>query len=348
MNDIILFSISGRDEFAKQIISVANSCVGKDKQTTFGSCEVQKFSDGELCVDYTDSLRGKIVYIFADFNNSDEVIKLMLAIDAAKRAEAAKIIPILPYFIYARGDKKDQARGPIAAKIMAEMIEQRGATSVITLELHADQIQGFFNIPVTHIQGKNIFDSYIASICNENTILCAPDAGSGKRVERMIKQLKKYHNIDLTYVVMHKVRSGPNKIEKMLIIGDVEGKDVIVLDDLIDTGGTLCRAAEELMNNGAKSVRAVITHGVLSGKAYENISNSVFTELVVSDSLSLHTIESYPQKNMKGLHAYSSAMDKIKIISVADQLGYAMAAINGHLSYDALKKQHLTNNQNNG
>ena len=342
MENTILFSISGRDEFAKEIISIANKCLDEN-HTIFGGCEVQKFSDGELCVDYTDSLRGKIVYIFSDFNNSDEVIKLMLAIDAAKRAEASKIIPILPYFIYARGDKKDQARGPIAAKIMAEMIEQRGATSVITLELHADQIQGFFNIPVTHIQGKNIFDSYIASICNENTILCAPDAGSGKRVERMIKQLKKYHNIDLTYVVMHKVRSGPNKIDKMVIIGDVLDKDVIVLDDLIDTGGTLCRAAEELVINGAKSVRAVITHGVLSGNAYINIANSAFSELVISNSLSLIKMGDYASKGLEFMYETKRGLSKIKVISVADQLGYAMAAINGHLSYDALKKQHLTN-----
>lgn len=343
----ILFSISGRDEFATQILRVANYYSGNPSPTILGECNVQKFSDGELCVDFNTSVRGKIVYIFSNFNNSDEILKLMLAIDAAKRAEATKIIPVLPYFIYARGDKKDQARGPIAAKIMAEMIEQRGATSVIIAELHADQIQGFFNIPVTHIQGKNVFDTYIARIYGENTILCAPDAGSGKRVERMIKQLKKYHAIDLTYVLMHKIRNKPNEIEKMVIIGDVQGKDVIILDDLIDTGGTLCRAAEELKNNGAKTVRAVITHGVLSGKAYENISNSVFEDLVISDSLPLLTRETYPQQDIKGLHVFSTAMCKIDVVSVIDQIGYAIAAMNGSLSYDVLKKQHLTNKQNN-
>lgn len=337
----ILFSISGRDDFAKQILNVANYYSGNPSPTILGECNTQKFSDGELCVDFTTSVRGKIVYILSSFNNSDEIIKLMLAIDAAKRAEAAKIIPVLPYYIYARGDKKDQARGPIAAKIMAEMIEQRGATSVITAELHADQIQGFFNIPVTHIQGKNIFDTYIARIANENTILCAPDAGSGKRVERMIKQLKKYHNVDLTYVLMHKIRSGPNQIENMVIIGDVQGKDVIILDDLVDTGGTLCRAAEELKNNGANTVRAVITHGVLSGKAYENIANSVFDDLCVSDSLLLNTRENYPQQDLKGLDYFSRAMCKINVISLTEQIGYAIAAMNGSLSYDFLKKKHL-------
>jgi ribose-phosphate pyrophosphokinase len=337
----ILFSISGRDDFANQILRVANYYSEYPSKAILGECNVQKFSDGELCVDFNTSVRGKIVYILSDFNNSDEVIKLMLAIDAAKRAEAAKIIPVLPYFIYARGDKKDQARGPIAAKIMAEMIEQRGATSVIITELHADQIQGFFNIPVTHIQGKNIFDTYISRIADENTILCAPDAGSGKRVERMIKQLKKYHGIDLTYVLMHKIRSGPNEIEKMIIIGDVKDKNVIILDDLVDTGGTLCRAAEELKNNGAKTVRAVITHGVLSGKAYENIANSVFEDLCVSDSLPPHTRESYPRQDMKGLDDFSRAMCKINVISVTEQIGYAIAAMNGSLSYDFLKKQHL-------
>ena len=321
MSNIVLFSISEREQFAKEIIAVANSIT--KEQMFLGKCNVQGFSDGELCVDYEDSIRGKIVYLYCDLNNSNDIMRLLLGIDAAKRAEAQKIIPILPYFIYRRGDKKDQARGPIAAKMIAEMIEQRGATSVITIELHADQIQGFFTIPVTHIQGKNIFDSYIASICNPDTILCAPDAGSGKRVERMIKQLKKYHDVDLTYALIHKVRSGPNKIEKMFIIGDVVGKDVIVLDDIIDTGGTLCTAAKELKNSGAKSVTAVITHGVLSGNAYTNVIDSVFKELVVSNSVA--TKECY----------------KIKTISVSNQLGFAVAAINGGLSYDELKKQHL-------
>lgn len=149
------------------------------------------------------------------------------------------------------------------------MIEHRGATGIITFDLHADQIQGFFNIPVTHLEGKNVFDSYIASIYNKNTVLASPDAGGTKRVKRMKTQLEKYHNILINYVMLDKTRKEANTIDEMVIIGDVSGKDVIILDDMIDTGGTLCKASEVLIEAGANSVRAIISHGVLSGQAYE-------------------------------------------------------------------------------
>jgi ribose-phosphate pyrophosphokinase len=259
-------------------------------------------------------------------NNSDEIIKLNLAIDAAKRAAAKEIIPILPYFPYARQDKKDQPRGPIGAKVMVEMIENRGATGVITFDLHADQIQGFFNIPVTHLEGKNVFDEYIASIYNENTILCGPDAGSGKRVKRMKDQLSKYHDISINYVMLDKSRKQANVIDEMIIIGDVTGKDVIILDDMVDTAGTLCKAAEVLIENGANSVRAIISHGVLSGPALGRIKESVLTELIISDSLD------------KGSGAIGDDMTKIKSISVATQIAYAVIAINSQSSYEGLKK----------
>jgi ribose-phosphate pyrophosphokinase len=257
-------------------------------------------------------------------NNSDEIIKLNLAIDAAKRAAAKEIIPILPYFPYARQDKKDQPRGPIGAKVMVEMIENRGATGVITFDLHADQIQGFFNIPVTHLEGKNVFDEYVASIYNENTILCGPDAGSGKRVKRMKDQLAKYHDISINYVMLDKTRKQANIIDEMIIIGDVTGKDVIILDDMVDTAGTLCKAAEVIMEAGANSVRAIISHGVLSGPALGRIKDSVLTELVLSDSL--------------GKGVVLPAIFKIKSISLATQIGYAVIAINSQSSYEGLKK----------
>jgi ribose-phosphate pyrophosphokinase len=249
-----------------------------------------------------------------------------LAIDAAKRAAAAEIIVILPYFPYARQDKKDQSRGPIGAKVMVEMIENRGATGVITFDLHADQIQGFFNIPVTHLEGKNVFDNYIASIYNENTILCGPDAGSGKRVKRMKDQLAKYHDISINYVMLDKTRKQANVIDEMIIIGDVTGKDVIILDDMVDTAGTLCKAAEVIMEAGANSVRAIISHGVLSGPALGRIEKSVLTELVISDSLD------------KGDEPIGYGIPKIKTISVATQIGYAVIAINSQSSYEGLKK----------
>lgn len=318
--DSILVSLDGREDLANKVIRFINTAKVKEK-ITLDIVNNQKFSDGELCVDFTSSIRGKRVYLLSSPNTSDEIIKLNLAIDAAKRAAAREIIPILPYFPYARQDKKDQSRGPIGAKVMVEMIEHRGATGIITFDLHADQIQGFFNIPVTHLEGKNVFDSFIASIYDNDTILCGPDAGSGKRVKRMKEQLSKYHDIQINYVMLDKSRKEANVIDEMIVIGDVKGKNVIILDDMVDTAGTLCKAAEVLMEEGAKSVRAIISHPVLSGPAYERIEASVLKDLVVSDSLA------------------SNRSVRIKTISVARQIGLAMIAINSKTSYENLKKE---------
>lgn len=305
-----------------------------------GKTNKQKFSDGELCVDFLDSVRGKRVYLLTSPNTSDEIIKLELAIDAAKRAAAKEIIPILPYYPYARQDKKDQSRGPIGAKLMALKLEAIGATSIITFDLHTDQIQGFFQIPITHIEGKNIFGEYIKNIANENTVLCGPDVGSGKRVKRMKNQLLSQFGLNLSYVMMDKTRQEANVVSNMEIIGEVNGKDVIILDDMVDTAGTLCAAAKELINNGAKSVRAIISHGVLSGKAYLNIGNSVLTELVISDSLKL--VEPLDVCSRGGFNEHEcvkifEGFNKIKIIGVGKQIGVAIEAINTHGSYDVLK-----------
>jgi ribose-phosphate pyrophosphokinase len=324
MLESVLISIDGREDLTNGVIKAIKK-ISKDP-IVLDKVNSQKFSDGELCVDFCNSIRGKRVYLLTSPNNSDEIIKLNLAIDAAKRAAAKEIIPILPYFPYARQDKKDQSRGPIGAKVMVEMIEHRGATGVITFDLHADQIQGFFNIPVTHLEGKNVFDSYIASIYNENAILCGPDAGSGKRVKRMKDQLAKYHNIAINYVMLDKTRSQANVIDEMIIIGDVTGKDVIILDDMVDTAGTLCKAAEVIMEAGANSVRAIISHGVLSGPALGRIEKSVLKELIISDSLD------------KGTGPIGFGMTKIKSISVATQIAYAVIAINSQSSYEGLKK----------
>lgn len=325
MLESVLIAIDGREDLAQAIINSIRQI--KQDPIVIDTVNSQKFSDGELCVDFTNSIRGKRVYLLTSPNNSDEIIKLNLAIDAAKRAAAKEIIAILPYFPYARQDKKDQSRGPIGAKVMVEMIEHRGATGVITFDLHADQIQGFFNIPVTHLEGKNVFDKYIASIYNENTILCGPDAGSGKRVKRMKDQLSKYHDIAINYVMLDKTRKQANVIDEMDIIGDVTGKDVIILDDMVDTAGTLCKAAEVIMEAGANSVRAIISHGVLSGPALGRIEKSVLKELIISDSLD------------KGTEPIGFGVTKIKSISVATQIGYAVIAINSHSSYEGIKKR---------
>jgi ribose-phosphate pyrophosphokinase len=324
MLESVLIAIDGRQDLAQAILNSIKQI--KTDPIVIDTVNSQKFSDGELCVDFTNSIRGKRVYLLTSPNNSDEIIKLNLAIDAAKRAAAKEIVAILPYFPYARQDKKDQSRGPIGAKVMVEMIEHRGSTGVITFDLHADQIQGFFNIPVTHLEGKNVFDNYIASIYNENTILCGPDAGSGKRVKRMKDQLAKYHDISINYVMLDKSRKQANVIDEMIIIGDVTGKDVIILDDMVDTAGTLCKAAEVIMEAGANSVRAIISHGVLSGPALGRIEKSVLKELIISDSLD------------KGTGPIGFGVTKIKSISVATQIAYAVIAINSQSSYEGLKK----------
>jgi ribose-phosphate pyrophosphokinase len=316
MKESVLISLDERTRLAEDIMNFIEK---QPLNISLGEVRRQKFSDGEVCPDFQTSVRGKRVYLLTSANTAEKIMELNLAIDAAKRAAAKEIIPILPYFPYARQDKKDQSRGPIAAKVMVEMLEQRGSTGVITFDLHADQIQGFFNIPVTHLEGKNVFDSYIASIFNENTVLCGPDAGSGKRVKRMKDQLKNYHDININYVMMDKTRKEANVIDEMYIIGDVKGKDVIILDDMVDTAGTLCKAAEVLIEEGANSVRAIISHGVLSGPAYDRIQGSMLTELVISDSL--ETNGGY----------------KISTISLSEQISLAITAIDSDSSYEGLK-----------
>lgn len=343
MTKSLLFSLDGRDELANDVVLQSNEWTNENL-TELGELRKQKFSDGEICVDFSNSVRGKRVYLLSSPNTSDEIMRLMSAIDAAKRASAREIIAILPYFPYARQDKKDQSRGPIGAKMIANMLESAGLTSLITFDLHADQIQGFFEIPVTHIEGKNVFDKYIASISDEDTVLCGPDAGSGKRVKRMKDQLSKRHNINLTYVMMDKTRVEANLIDKMEIIGDVKGKNVIIVDDMTDTSGTLCKAAEVLMDAGAKSVRAVIAHGVLSGNAFENIGESMLSELIISDSLPKADYMTLCSKDFSEGKCINirNGSEKIKVISVANQIGLAIAALNNDMSYEALQAQKKT------
>ena len=280
-----------------------------------GKANRQKFSDGELCVDYKTTLRGKRVFLVSSPNSSDSIMELNIAIDAAKRSSAKEIIPILPYFPYSRQDKKDQTRGPIGAKVMAEMVENRGATHVVLFDLHAEQIQSFFNIPITHIRGKDVFYNYINSLDKENLILCAPDAGAAKRVKGFVDKIG-----DVDFVVMDKTRTKANVVDDMIVLGDVKEKDVIIIDDLCDTGGTLVKAGDKLLEEGAKSVRALISHGVFSGPAYDRLGNSQFEEVVCSDSLIIEE------------------QSKIKIVSMSKQIGYAIKSINDDHSYDELNK----------
>jgi ribose-phosphate pyrophosphokinase len=332
--ETISFTVDGREILKSEIIKVNNSlCKDGCGELDNGLLNKQKFSDGELCVDFKDSVRGKRVYIITSPNTSDEIINLEMAIDAAKRAAASEVIPILPYFPYARQDKKDQSRGPIGAKVMALKLEAIGATSLVTFDLHADQIQGFFEIPVTHIEGKNIFSEYIANIANENTILFGPDeeiilsscdAGGVKRVKRMATKLKEKFSLDINYIVIDKIRDKANSVESVTIIGNVKNKHVIIVDDMIDTFGSADKSIDALIDGGAKSVRMIASHGVLSGSALDKIAKSKLTELIISDSLELKIPENHPVRN------------KIKVISLATQIGYALQSINSGSSLEKI------------
>lgn len=331
MESIIFLLSENRQDLLTEILFSINK-LGLENTLKQGKVLNQTFSDHEMCTSFIDSVKGKRVYLLSSFNNSDEIIRLNIAIDAARRARATEIIPILPYFIYGRGDKRDQARGPISGSIIASMLENSGATSIIGFDFHADQTQGFFRIPVDHIEGKNVFVDYISDIYNLNTILASPDQGGSKRVERVASQIKCDYDIDMRYVTIHKTRPAANVVGEMDVIGNVTGCDVIILDDILDTAGTLCKAAETLINEGAKSVTAVITHGVLSGSAIDRINNSQLKEVVISNSLKKHS-------------DFIGISTKIKVVSVAPQIALVIASINNSVSYEDLKEKYKKGNK---
>ena len=261
-----------------------------------GDVKVTNFSDGEFQFSYEETVRGQDVFIIqSTIPPSDNIFELLLMVDAAKRASARKIIVVIPYFGYARQDRKDKPRVAIGAKLIANMMMASGIDRIMTMDLHADQIQGFFEVPVDHLYGSTIFHSEIEKLNSDNLIMAAPDVGGAKRSNSYAKRL----NIGLA--ICHKHRKKPNEIAEMTVIGDVTGKDVILVDDMCDTAGTLTTAADMFMEKGAASVRAFCTHAVLSGPAYERIGNSSITELIVTDTIPLN------QKH-----------DKIRVVSVAD------------------------------
>src|SRR5687767_9867459 len=261
-----------------------------------GFVNYQQFSDGEMSPFLAESVRGHDVFIIqSTFAPADNLMELLLMVDAAKRASAHNVNVVIPYFGYARQDRKDKPRVAIAAKMIANLLSAAGADRIMACDLHADQIQGFFDIPVDHLDGSYIFVPYLKSLGLKDIMFATPDVGGIKRA----RNFAKFFNADLA--VCDKYRKEANKIESMRLIGEVEGKDVILVDDLVDTAGTICKAASLLKENGAKSVRAVCTHPVLSGKAYENIESSALAEMVVSDTIPLR-----------------NGSSKIKVLSVSD------------------------------
>ena len=245
-----------------------------------GNVIFSRFSDGEFQPSFEESVRGARVFIIGSTHpTSENLMEMLLMIDAAKRASAKHITAVMPYFGWARQDRKDKPRVPIAAKLVANLLETAGATRVITMDLHADQIQGFFEIPVDHLYASTIFVPYIKSLNLENLCIASPDMGGSKRAHSYAKFL----NSDV--VICYKQRKKANVIEKMELIGDVEGKNVILVDDMVDTAGTLVKASEIMKEKGAVSVRAICTHALLSGNAIERIENSPMEELIVTDSV---------------------------------------------------------------
>jgi ribose-phosphate pyrophosphokinase len=247
-----------------------------------GKVQIQKFSDGEIGVQFLESIRGKFVFLVqSTFAPSDNLIELLLMIDAAKRASAYKVIAVIPYYGFARQDRKDKPRVAIGSKLIANMLVAAGADRVITMDLHAPQIQGYFDIPVDHLDSSAVFIPYIENLKLKNLTFAAPDVGSANR----IREIASYFEVEM--VICDKHRKRANEIASMVVIGDVTDRDIVIIDDICDTGGTLCKSAALLMEKGARSVRAMCTHPVLSGKAYENIQNSVLDELVVCDTIPL-------------------------------------------------------------
>ena len=282
-----------------------------------GELAVSRFSDGEFQPNFMESVRGCDVFIVqSTYPNSDNLMELLMAIDAAKRASANYITAVLPYYGFARQDRKDKPRVSIASKLVADLLSTAGANRVMTMELHAPQIQGFFNVPVDHLESSIIFVPYIKTLSQENLVIAAPDVGASNRIREVAKLL------NLQMVICDKERKRANEIANMTVIGDVEGKDVVLIDDIIDTGGTLCKAAAMLTEKGAKTVRALCCHPVLSGKAYENIENSVLTELVVCDTIPL-----------------KRHIDKIKVLSVAPLFARAIRNVHENGSISSLFKQ---------
>ena len=283
----------------------------KSLNCPLGNMKIEHFSDGEFSVSFEESIRGQYIYLVqSTFPNSDNLMELLLMIDAAKRASAYKVIAVIPYYGWARQDRKDKPRVSIGAKLIADMLSVAGVDRIITMDLHADQIQGFFNIPVDHLYGSTIFVPYIKSMKLKNLVIASPDVGGTKRAGSYAKHL------EVPMVLGHKTREKANVVGEMRIIGDVMGKDVIIVDDMAETAGTLCKAANLIMEIGANSVRAIASHRVLSGDAIDNIMASSLTEIAFTDSIPFDC----------------SKCSKVRILTIADMFAETIFRVQEHKS----------------
>lgn len=294
-----LFACRASKDFASKVVDELNLIGEKaGEKYHLGASEVTRFSDGEFVPSFTDSVRGATVFVVqSTFPPTENLMELLLTIDAAKRASADKVIAVMPYFGWARQDRKDKPRVSIGAKLVANLLTAAGVDRIMTCDLHADQIQGFFDLPVDHVYASKVFIPYLRSLNIENLAIAAPDMGGAKRANAYAKELA------CPVIICHKSRERANVVASITAIGDVVGKNIVIVDDLIDTAGTLVKAAEVLMDKGAASVRACATHPVLSGPAYDRINNSCLSEVFVTDTIPL---------------AKDADTSKIKVVSMTE------------------------------
>ena len=310
-SECVRFSVSGMKIISGTAHRELAERIAQSVGIQLTNVTVNTFPDGESFVKINENIRGKDVFLIQPTcpPTNHNIMELCVMVDAARRASAGRITAVVPFFGYARQDRKDQPRVPITAKLVANLLRAAGVDRIMTMDLHADQIQGFFDIPVDHLYGSTVLAPYIRSLKLENLAIASPDIGGSKRANSWAKFF------DSGLVICHKTRERPNEVADMKVIGDVEGKNVVIVDDMIDTAGTICKASSILKEKGALSVRAVATHAVLSGKAYENIEKSALDEVIFTDSIPLH-----------------QECSKIKVISVADMFAETIRNVVEHRS----------------
>ena len=308
-----LFACRASRDFAAKVVDSLNANLHpEDGQVRLGDLEITPFSDGEFQPVFKESVRGATVFILqSTVPPADNLMELLLCIDAAKRASADKVIAVMPYFGWARQDRKDRPRVAIGAKLAANLLTAAGADRVMTCDLHADQIQGFFDIPVDHVYASSVFLPYIKSRKFKDLAIAAPDMGGAKRANSYAKALGGSKQ-DVGVIICHKTRERANVVAEIKAIGEIEGKNIIIVDDMIDTAGTLCKAAEVLKSRGAASVRACATHGILSGSALQRIHDSALEEVYITDTVPHPELSDDPKiKIVTMANVFASIIDKV-------------------------------------